>query len=187
MLLADPAPVGLSQAGYTDEAIGPNEARMIAMNERLVKERDELRAEVDRLSAAPVGLTEDERELVDRVLANEEDPEYEKSAIIDIFAAEALHKVFDGPTVQEIRHARYVMAKRASDMVSDRFRLAQALDRLSAAPVDDREREGEVLLDGKPYRVECVGWSMTGPDEPHPDHFHRLVPVSPSVDPEEEP
>ena len=52
--LADPAPLGLSQAGYTDEAIGPNEARMIAMNERLVKERDELRAEVDRLSAAPV-------------------------------------------------------------------------------------------------------------------------------------
>ena len=57
--LADPAPVGLSQAGYTDEAIGPNEARMIAMNERLLKERDELRAEVDRLSAAP-----DDRERV---------------------------------------------------------------------------------------------------------------------------
>ena len=44
--LADPAPVGLSQAGYTDEAIGPNEARMIA--ERLAAQAVVRRA-VNRL------------------------------------------------------------------------------------------------------------------------------------------
>jgi len=36
--------------------------------------------------------------------------------------------------------------------------------------------EGVVMLDGQRYVVECVLWSMTGPDEPHPDHFHRFVP-----------
>ena len=53
-----------------------------------------------------------------------------------------------------------------------------ALDRLSAAPVDDRERVPEG------WRVEWRGaWTFKEPGPPRP----VLVPVSPSVDPEEKP
>ena len=70
--------------------------------------------------------------------------------------------------------------------------------RLSAAPVDDREREGEVLLDGKRYSL-VVDWLPAVWDEAIRDYLPRHpipvrldiedqpVPVSASVDPEEKP
>ena len=55
-------------------------------------------------------------------------------------------------------------------------RLLAIIDRLSAAPVDDRERVPEG------WRVEWRGaWTFKEPGPPRP----VLVPVSPSVDPED--
>ena len=71
-------------------------------------------------------------------------------------------------------------------------KLAEENLRLSAAPVDDRERVPEG------WRVEWIECRHYRPEESHPvprlieivpscEGHRRLVPVSPSVDPEEKP
>ena len=69
-------------------------------------------------------------------------------------------------------------------------RLLRIIDRLSALP-DSERPEGETVIDGKRYRVEPTNaLQVTVADDGDPlisvrEELYRLVPVSPSVDPEE--
>ena len=61
-------------------------------------------------------------------------------------------------------------------------RLVAIIDRLSAAPVDDRERVPEGWR--VKWRPFICGWCRSSHDQ---GEVPTLVPVSPSVDPEEKP
>ena len=143
---------------------------------------------------APVGLTEDERVTVDWLRDSGDPWDRRVLAIIDRLSAapeddrERVTTTFHERTARRHDDGRHrgdlpVIGCAYCEMEhpKGRFRTLMA------------EREGEVLLDGERYRVEGEAWTVQhGPDWDGSDTsgmpegtYRRLVPVSPSVDPEE--